>query len=194
MVGMAWGLLRYESAEKDFPYIARGGTPLDNVRLDQLLRDDRTRRFWLKPIGRPGVPLLENEEASWTENEIEIRFVHETSGIADGDILIAWRTGVSKLIYVAERLPQSQWTTPEESNTPEVLAQYPYLFKARNLTPEYGGAWNCFELHPFPLARHYNEHLPADEQVRLGALQHGSDRLCIPRPFAEFLIGRIAGL
>jgi hypothetical protein len=165
---------------------------LDNISLDRLLEDASERRFWLKPIGLPGLDMPRIE--AWTESEIEINFVSNTDGIAEGDILIAWRTGASNLIYVAERLPQSQWTTERDIFEPEILQRYPYYFKSKNLTPEFGGVWDRFGLRPFSLAREYNELHPDTDPIVLGALQHGADRLCIPRAFAEYLIRRIRAI
>lgn len=161
---------------------------MDNNGLDDLLNDRRERHFWLKPIGLPGVPMQRIEE--WPEPEVEIVFVHHVNDIADGDILIAYRTGLSRLIYVAERLPESQRTTPRENRSEENRLRYPFAIKARNLTPEYGACWSEFNHRPFTLANELNPLHPEDP-AQLGRLQHHSDRAPVPRWFAERLIGRI---
>jgi hypothetical protein len=109
--------------------------------------------------------------------------------VAVGAIIIAYRVRVQKLIYVAERLPRTQWG-PEEPRSEYSRQRWPHYIKARNLTPEYGGVWNHYNLQPFPLAREYNES-HAEEPALLGSIQRGNDKVCIPPGFAEFLIGRI---
>lgn len=163
---------------------------MDNQSLNELLQDKRERQFWLKPVGLPGIPLHKQPEA-FPESEVEIRFVDNVTNIHDGDVLVVYRVGPAKLMYVAERLPRSQWTTPEDPTlTEEIRARYRHFFKARNLTPEYGVWWPDFSHKPFTLANRWNP-LHQDEPARLGAINWHKDRAPIPRWFAEALIQRI---
>lgn len=163
---------------------------MDNQSLNELLQDKRERQFWLKPVGLRGIPLLNNKEV-FPESEVEIRFVDKVTNIDDGDVLIVYRVGAAKLMYVAERLPRSQWTTPEDPTlTEEIRVRYPHFIKARNLTPEYGVWWSEFNLKPFTLAKRWNL-LHLDEPARLGAINWSKDRAPIPRWFAEALTQRI---
>jgi hypothetical protein len=160
---------------------------VDNQSLDNLLQDKRERQFWLKPVGLPGISLRKQPE-EFPESEVEIRFVDRVTNIQDGDILIVYRTGMARLMYVAERLPKSQWTTPEDPTlTEEIRNRYPHFFKTRNLTPEYGVRWSEFNHKPFSLANRLNP-LHQDEPALLGAINFHKDRAPIPRWFAEYMI------
>jgi hypothetical protein len=161
---------------------------VDNESLDDMLQDKRERQYWLKPVSRPGVPLGRDPE-TFPESEVETHFVDRVDNIAEGDVLIVYRTGVAKLMFVAVRLPHSQWTTPPANRSEENKRRYPYFFKAKNLTPEYGVCWPGFNHKPFTLANQLNPLHPED-LARLGRIQHHSDRAPIPRWFAEYLIQR----
>jgi hypothetical protein len=164
---------------------------MDNQTLDVLLNDRRERQYWLKPIGLPDRPMVQQPEI-WTGSPVEIGFATPAQ-VGVGDVLIAFRTGVSKLIYVAESLEAIRESTPEEREHQEWRQRWPWCLNSRNLTPTYGGVWNEFNLKPFALADEYNL-LHPDHQVSLGTLNFGSTVLRIPRPFAEFLIQRIRDL
>ena len=137
---------------------------MDGQSLDQLLNDGRNRQFWLKPVGPPkdhpdwNVP----EHRTWTESEIEECFAKNPAKVAIGAIVIAYRIRISKLIYVAERLPLVEWSTQPENRSDYWRRRYPFWFKERNLTPEYGKVWDRFDLQPFPLAKEYNRLCPDD--------------------------------
>jgi hypothetical protein len=164
---------------------------MDNISLDRLLASGSERQFWLKPIGPPkdhpdwDAPV----DRAWTEREIEIHFAKTPARVVVGAIIIAYRIRVQKLIYVAERLPLAEWS-PEGVRSEYARRRWPYYIKARNLTPEYGEAWNRYNLQPFPLAAEYNES-HEQEPARLGAILRGNDKASIPVGFAHLLIRRI---
>ena len=164
---------------------------MDPTSLDKLLADTRKRQFWLKPIGfpkdHPDWDVFESRK--WTESEIEIHFAKTPAKIAVGAIIIAYRIHVSKLIFVAERLPMSEWS-PADSRSDYSRRRWPFYIKGHNLTPEYGSVWNQYSLQPFALAKEYKELHPEDP-VHLGSIQRGNDKALISRGFAEFLIRQI---
>jgi hypothetical protein len=112
--------------------------------------------------------------------------------VAVGAIIIAYRVRIRKLIYVARRLPVEQWG-PAEVRSEYSRRRWPYFIKAQNLTPQYGGVWNKYELQPFALAKEYKRSHP-DQPAHLGSIMHGNDKTEIPRAFAEYLIRRIREL
>jgi hypothetical protein len=164
---------------------------MDNVALDALLADSTDRQFWLKPIGPPrdhpdwDAP----EHRTWSHSPIEVHFARNPVRVAVGAIIIAYRVRIRKLIYVARRLPLEE-CGPAEVRSEYSRRRWPYFIKARNLTPEYGGVWNEYDLQPFVLAQGYNE-LHPEQPAHLGSIQRGNDKTAIPRPFAEYLIRRI---
>lgn len=167
---------------------------MDNKNLDELLSQSDNRRFWLKPIGPPkNHPDWATEEyRTWGEEELEVHFHHNPVQVHVGDVLIAFRIRYSKLIYVAERLSVSE--SVQWENRPEwARKKWPFPIKARNLTPEYGKVWKQHDLQPFHLAKEYNASHPED-QVKLGGVNFGNDKVQISRGFAEFLIQQIRAL
>jgi hypothetical protein len=147
---------------------------LDATSLDKLLNDSRDRQFWLKPIGfpkdHPDWDVFETRK--WTECEIEIHFAKTPARIAVGAVLIAYRIHVSKLIFVAERLPMTKWSAPENRSAYS-KRRWPYYIKGLNLTPEYGSVWNRYSFQPFTLAKEFNaEH--SEDPVHLGGIQRGN--------------------
>ena len=167
---------------------------MDQHTLDELLKDSRKKQFWLKPIGPPrDHPDWSSEESrTWTERQVEIHFENNPAKVAVGAVLIAFRVRYSKLIYIAERLPLSEWGQAEVRSEYN-RRRWPYYIKTRNLTPEYGGVWNLHNVQPFPLATQFNEINPEDP-ARLGSIQRGNDKGRIPRSFAEMLIRQIREL
>jgi len=165
---------------------------VDNDRLDQLLQQATSRQFWLKPVGLGDRPIIIDgiEKETFPEAEVEIRFTHNAAEVRDGDVLLVYRVGVAALMYIAERLPQQQWATPEHECRAGVRERYPEWFKARNLTPTFGTHWQRFPIKPFTLAIELNTEHPTDE-ARLGRLQYSSDRAPIPQWFAEEIIQRV---
>src|SRR5207249_3082531 len=121
--------------------------------LSTLLENRRGRQYWLKPIGLPGLPIENRQPEVWPECELEIHFAKDPAAVEVGDVLIAWRTGASKLIYVAERLPGGPYPN-EDMTLPEwVRKRYPLFYKAKNLTPAYAMEWNKYRLKPFTLVK-----------------------------------------
>jgi hypothetical protein len=170
---------------------------VDNERLERVLKDPESTQFWLKPVGLGDRPIIINgkEQEVFGEAEIEIRFTRNADEVHDGDVLIVYRVGLAAVMYVAERLPRTEWTTAEDVYPAGVCERYPHWFKARNLTPAFGQHWQRFLIKPFTLAKRVNEDHPNDP-AKLGALFFGKDRARIPPWFAEFLIRHIqaAGL
>ncbi len=165
---------------------------MDNDRLNQLLEDAANRRFWLKPIGLGDRPIVMNGSVkeNFGEAEVEILFTRKADEIRVGDVLIVYRVGVAAVMYVAERLPRSEWTTDQIEYPAGVRDRYPESFKARNLTPTFGEHWQQFIIKPFTLANRITPQ-PGMEPVKLGTLNWSNDRARIPQWFAELLIRRI---
>jgi hypothetical protein len=169
-----------------------GVSSMDNNRLDEVLKNAESKQFWLKPVGLGDRPIIINgrEQELFGEAEVQIDFTRSADEVQHGDVLIVYRVGVAALMYIAERLPQSEWTTVEDVYQAGVRERYPVWFKARNLTPTFGQHWTRFLIKPFTIAKRVNVEHPMDP-ARLGTLLYGNDRARIPRWFAELLIRRI---
>jgi hypothetical protein len=161
---------------------------VDDVNLNALLATGGTRQYWLKPIGLPGRP-IERGELN-TDPELEIPFPTDPAAMQQGDVLIGHRTGHAKMIFVAERLPGGPFPT-SEAFRPDVRERFPWSFRVKNLTLQYGGIWPKYNLRTFALAREYNDDRPTKSPVRLGAIQYGAGMLRLPQEFAEWLIVKI---
>ncbi len=73
------------------------------------------------------------------------------------------------------------------------LKRWPWKIEGKNLTPRFGRWWRECSLKTFTLATGYNE-LNPNEQVNLGSLNHGNDKLKITDPFAKFLLEAIVAI
>src|SRR5258708_39924465 len=112
-------------------------TSMDNAMLDAILKDGGERQFWIKPTGLPDRPMAQQPEI-WTDSTLEIHFAKKPVRVAVGDILVAFRTGVSKLIYVAECCGPVQEFTEEQKQEKDWRRRWSWFVKAQNLTPVYG--------------------------------------------------------
>lgn len=65
------------------------------------------------------------EHEDFGEAEVQIRFTKKADEIGDGDILLVYRVGLAFLMHVVERLPQSEWRTPENDYPAGVRQRYP---------------------------------------------------------------------
>jgi hypothetical protein len=170
---------------------------MDNLNLDRLLVDLQSRNFWLKSVGFPqDSPHWNDEELrTWEEDPVEIHFNlrRRPDCIQQGDILIAYRVRIRKVIYIAECSGHAQWATDERVSREPNLARWRWFFHAKNWTPDYGSQWNRFNINPFNLARRYNASHPND-QLSLGAINFGSGHASISRGFAEMVIREIRAL
>lgn len=175
---------------------------MDNNNLTQLLQDSTPRHFFLKPIGRAGVPMTHSPEI-WPDTTFAIHFTNNPpdviNTVEEGDILIGYRTGASRLIFVAERLPQEQQRGPEPGISAQALEDFPVWLTARNLTPDYGRFWNDrrlrrFNLKPWRLHEQFSRLHPDLPFFSLGRLQYGHTVLPIPPEFGRFLIEQIEQL
>lgn len=164
---------------------------MDNARLEQIMRDGRGRTFWFKPVGIPGT--LPTGEELFDRDIVDIQFTREPIAVAIGDVLLVYRIGVSKLLYVAECRTPPREATLAEIDREEWRGRWRWRFEAQNLTPEFGRVWSQHNLKPFRLADQYNAGGPELPQ-NLNGLRYGSDKLRLMRPFAEFVIDKVARL
>jgi hypothetical protein len=159
--------------------------------LSALMKSGGSRHYWLKPIGLHDRP-MERQPEVFPESELNIHFHTDPAAVAEGDILIGFRTGKSKLIWVAERLAGGPWPSEDDKTMLGwVRERFPWFYKARNLTPEFGIRWDQHKLKPFTLVDEYNAAHSDKQPMSLGALQFGNDKLQIEQQFAEFLIRKI---
>src|SRR5438270_605878 len=86
---------------------------MDNSSLDELFQDRQERSFWLKPVGPPkDHPDYEKDEhRTWGNDPVEIHFARRPGRIKPGDILIAYRVRIGKVLYVAEYLADAELAT-----------------------------------------------------------------------------------
>ena len=164
---------------------------MDNALLEQLLHDGRSRSFWFKPIGIPGT--LPGERETFGEERVRIDFAKEPSAVEIDDVLFVYRIGVSKLLYIAECLTPPHEATPAEIEREEWRGRWRWYLGARNLTPEYGSVWSRHNLKPFRLADEYNANDPVLPQS-LNGIKLGLGKLRVVRPFAQFVMDKVAGL
>jgi hypothetical protein len=164
---------------------------MDSFELTELLQDRTEKQFWLKPMGIPDTPIGDHPEAA---NEmVRADFAKNPSDIQIGDILFAYRIGISRLLYMSQVVTEPKEATPDEIAKETWRDRWRWGISGRNLTPLFGADWRRNDLAPFALAREYNALHPKDEQ-KLGPIQHGRDKHKISKGFSEFIIRRIIDL
>ena len=164
---------------------------MDNEALNDLLNFTE-RQFWIKPWGHPDRS-PDEEQQSFDDPSITIGFAKQPNGIRIGDILIVHRIKVSKLIFVAETVASPVRATEEQMKVNPLFRRWPWNIETRILTSTYGAQWSRYSLKTFALAEEYNDLNPQD-QVNLGSLKWGADKLRISERFGKFLIKEIMRL
>jgi hypothetical protein len=162
---------------------------IDNSTLNDLLLNAGERQFWIKPWGHPDLPADEGQQL-FNDPTIRIGFSRNPDRVKKKDILIVYRIKVSKLIFVAEVTSLPRHVTDEEIITNPLFERWSWSIETKNLTPIYGTHWYEYSLKPFDLANKYNE-LNPQNQVNLGSIQRGNDKLLISEGFGKFLIKKI---
>jgi hypothetical protein len=165
---------------------------MDNARLEQVMQNERNRQYWVKPVGEPGTQPRDNE--TFHEERIIIEFPRRPSGVKIGDILLIHRNGVSQVVYIAECISVPRQTTPDQIEREPWRENYPWYVEVQNLTPEYGSVWNLHDLKTRGLSEEYNSSNPDTIPILNGSYLRGHDKLKVKRPFAEFVMRRIAEL
>ena len=166
---------------------------MDKNNLEGLLHDMSKRQFWLKAIGQP--KCSENwdkeEKKTWEQDPVRTEFSRRLSHDFQGDIFIAYRVRIRKVIYVAECFGELKEATEEEMQREKGRRHWRWYWWGHNLTPEYGLVWNQVTINPFDLKRRFNAENP-DDAVNLGAINAGNGIANISCSFAELLIQQIA--
>ena len=165
---------------------------MDNIKLDQLLLDQRERQYWIKPVGDPSNP--PRPGTSYRSTTFRIDFAKPPTAVQLDDILIVYAVGQSKIIYVADCYAPLPEATDAEIQKEPWRTRWRYSFRGRNYTQQYGERWFEFNLRPFDLLKAYHSQYPSDETQSLGALQHGQDKQRISKGFAQFILRQIIEL
>ncbi|HEV8058553.1 MAG TPA: hypothetical protein VGP68_01695 [Gemmataceae bacterium] len=175
---------------------------MDNDSLNRLLNDDRQRQYWLKAVGPPGDDSNYNRPVTFTFTDavLKTHFTKRQLGrsvienITDGDILIAYWTGIKKLIYVAECQGGIHRASPEDIQREKASGRdrWCLYWSGINLTPQYGEQWHMHKIYPWKTARHafLEDYEKMLQYIR--AARHGIAP--ISQEFAKCLIMQIAGL
>jgi hypothetical protein len=164
---------------------------MDNESLENVLSDGDHRQFWIKPWGDPDRPADERE--SFSDPEIRLLFAKQPTGVQIGDILFVHRIKAAKLAGVAEAVTEARELTTRELIAEPTLKRWPWRIDGKNLTPRFGWWWRQCALKTFTLATDYNALNPSDN-VNLGSLNHGNDKLRISDGFAGFIFDAILGI
>lgn len=161
---------------------------MDNETIMKVLIDNQKRTYWIKPIGIPGdEPDL---RAVYTQPQQTVEFSSKPDSIRLGDILIVYRIGVSKVIFLGECITEARPVTPQEISRQPWKSRWPWTVELRNISPSYGKVWSRMNLKPFSLAEDYSLLNPEDK-LNLGSLQFGSDKLAVSTGFGEYVLRKI---
>jgi len=152
--------------------------------------DEESINYFFKPMGSEENPF---PVTRGIDDNIEVmRFSkRKPSAIHEGDILICYAVGTTKLIGYFKIL-----TEPEKLDCE--LERWPWVVQVENLCPAYSENWNSYDNTFSKVTDSYNSSEPAtirggDVIALRGSLQWGSDKVQITRSFAKHLIGIIEG-
>ena len=164
---------------------------MDNIKLNDLLKPDKDRQFWIKPVGDPANPpspgLIYNQAIE------RVEFAKKPSGVNLDDILFVYAVGQSKLLYIVDYFTPLHEATPDDIAREPWRSRWSWSFRGHNYTPTYGSQWWKFHIKPFDLLKEYNLLQPDDKQ-KLGAILYGQDKQRISQGFALFIINKIINL
>jgi hypothetical protein len=164
---------------------------MDNDSLKSIMLGGDLPTFWIKPVGIPDEE--PNTKALYTQANLTVEFSRSPEDVEIGHILIVYRIGISKVIFVAECLSMPREVTSQEIERQPWKERWPWTIEVRNLTPTYGRNWANLNIKPFSLVKNFNKLYPEDPQ-NLGSLQFGNDKLKISPDFGAFVLRKIMRL
>ena len=147
--------------------------------------------YWLKPLGKSPQPVPPTKLFGNSEHQITFS-TKKPSGIAEGDILIAYSVVSQHLISVFEATDRRGRLTSFAKPGDE---QWPNYIWCKNLTREYGLQWPLKNLTLIDLrtefARCYPQCTVVPSGNKLNGMQWGADHIKCTPEFAEFVLMRI---
>jgi hypothetical protein len=154
-----------------------------------------TTKFWLKPVGVTGEPILEGRKFESLERKLNFS-TKKRPNINIGDILICYGVGAKQIlsVYRVEELPALE--TIDELNKEPRKERWAWYVIGKNLTPNFGREWWKHNLNAFGLVEDFKQINPNISITNvggntLGGLNFGSDKLFLKREFAEFIIEKV---
>ena len=147
--------------------------------------------YWLKPLGKSPKPLPPTRLFGNDEHQITFS-AKKPSGIAEGNILIAYSVVTQQIISVFEATNKrgvlTEFTNPEDE-------RWPNFIWCKNLTPEYGANWPVKGLTFSGLRDEFLRLNPTYSILssgnKLNGMQWGADHIKCNKEFADFAIKRI---
>lgn len=164
---------------------------MDNDTLSALMHDLRERNYWLKPVGIPEEE--PNLYQKFSLPEVRIDFAESPHAIQMRDVVIVYRIGVSKIIYISECASSVIQATRLEIEKDSWRERWSWYIYGKNASPNYGAVWSKFDLRPFALVEKFNRLYP-DEKQNIGTIKYGSDKAQISKEFASYIMRRICKL
>ncbi len=163
---------------------------MDNETLESILRDAEDRKFWLKPWGSADDT---NETDTYDRMTERLDFNRRPIAVKRGDVLLAYRIGISKLNFICECASDiSEATQADVAREGDWRDYWRYSITAHNLTPNFGRVWSQHGLRPRDLADDFNRTNPTIPQTPFsGSYVRVRDKLRIQPEFAKFVIRNI---
>jgi hypothetical protein len=156
----------------------------------------------LKAVGPPGDDEAYNRPVTrpFADEFVKTHFTERQrdrsviGDISEGDVFVAYWTGLKKLIYLAECQGGLQQESEDEIRRGETdgRRRWCLYWAGRNLTPQYGSEWFKHNINPWRIAR---QDFPSDYQTMLRLIRAGREGIApVSYELAKCLIERIASL
>ena len=149
--------------------------------------------YWLKPLGKSPDPVPPTRLFGDEMHQITFS-TKKPSGIAKGDILIAYSVVTQQLLSVFEATDRrgrlTSFSNPSDN-------QWPNYIWCKNLTPKYGSQWPQKNTTLIDLRTEFAKLYPRCTVVpsgnKLNGMQWGADHIRATKEFGEFVMRRMTG-
>lgn len=155
------------------------------------------QKFFLKPVGVTGSPILLKDQRDFSDLNQNLHFSKKKpKGVKKGDVLITFAVTAGSLLSYFKVTGGLQEVTKDEILRDGWKERWPWYLAGRNSSPGFGGQWWIHNIQREDVLKEFLESYP-DTPVTsaggftLGTINFGADKVQITKEFADFLISKI---
>ena len=192
-------------------YRANHESPISEPKIDldltKFLKRKRKRsnlknyqNIWLKPVWYSEEPMKEGTVFAKLREELYFS-KRRPSGIRQGDIIIVYGVGTTKLVGIFTVTSEPIYTSENEiDDDDEWKKRWPWYVRAVNNSPQFSSTWWTHKLFINELVNDYLKEYEYEKPITraggqtLGALNFGLDKVALAHHFGLYLIGIIESL
>jgi hypothetical protein len=175
----------------------KSGSALPN--LWKLPDKSREITYWLKPIGVSDDPVTENRFFSHVTDHLHFSTPSKTPRVEIGDILIGYGVGARRILSIYQATSKPQRVTKQRIKKNKKLRRWPWYVIGKNLSKEFGGFWQKYNLYANDLVDEFlkdnpNSYITKSNNKTLNAIMRGKDKIKLEPEFAKFIINRVKNI